>query len=196
MKQTKIILLALAIILLALPLPAKASPSLSTDNYLYTIRDKQVTLAGSGLTPSQQYYLWVRGPATNKTRYTGVSFTPVSGGLIPPDTTYPLSANAELGTYLISLSTSSTTDNAGDRTFRCLGFSDARISKNTVCEHHRRGHFSGHKHQFDYSRSGGQHRTLHTRFDDRGRFQSYLENSARRDYRCIYSRDLWHGDIR
>jgi hypothetical protein len=112
MKQTKIIILALAIILLSLPLPAKAAPSLGTDLFLYTIRDKQVTLVGSGLSPSQQYYLWVREPTANKTRYTGTNFTPVSGGLIPPDITYPLAANAALGTYLISLSTSSTTDNA------------------------------------------------------------------------------------
>ena len=111
MKQTKIIILALAIILLSLPLPAKAAPSLSTDLFLYTIRDKQVTLVGSGLSPSQEYYLWVRGPAANKTRYTGTNFTPVSGGLIPPDITYPLAANATLGTYVISLSTSSTADN-------------------------------------------------------------------------------------
>ena len=112
MKQITIMLLALAIILLSFPLPAKAAPSLSTDNFLYTIRDKQVTLAGSGLSPGQQYYVWVRGPTANKTGYTGVSFTPVSGGLIPPEVTYPLAANASLGTYLITLSTSSTVDNA------------------------------------------------------------------------------------
>ncbi len=112
MKRTKIMLLVLAIVLLSLPLPAKAAPSLSTDNFLYTTRDKQVTLVGSGLTPAQQYYLWVKGPTSTKTRYAGMSFTPISGGLIPPDVTYPLSANASLGTYLISLSTSSTSDNA------------------------------------------------------------------------------------
>lgn len=110
MKQTQIIILALAIILVSFPLPAKAAPSVSTDHFLYTIRDKQVTLVGSGLSPGQQYFLWVRGPAANKTRYTGTSFTTISGGLIPPDVTYPLNANAPLGTYLISLSTSSTAD--------------------------------------------------------------------------------------
>jgi len=110
MKQAPIILLALAIILLSFPIPAKAAPSLSTDQFLYTIRDKQVTLIGSGLSPSQQYYLWVRGPAANKTSYTGTNFAPIFGGLIPPGITYPLTANATLGTYLLSLSTSSTTD--------------------------------------------------------------------------------------
>ena len=154
MKQTKIVLLTLAIILLSLPLSAKAAPSLSTDNYLYTIRDKQVTLVGSGLTPSQPYYLWIRGPGGNKTRYTGVSFTPVSGGLIPPDITYPLSANSQLGTYLISLSTSSTTDNAqATAHFGIWGSAGARIRANTIGEYTRWGHFSGHQPQFDDSRS-------------------------------------------
>ena len=112
MKQTQIILLTLAIILLAFPLPAKAAPSLTTNQFLYTIRDKQVTLVGSGLSPSQQYYLWIGEPAANKTRYTGTNFSPIFGGLIPPDITYPLTVNASLGTYLISLSTSSTVDTA------------------------------------------------------------------------------------
>jgi len=111
MKQTKLILLALSIILLSLPLPAKAAPSISTDQFLYTTRDKQVTLVGSGLNPSQQYYLWVRGPASVKTQYTGVSFLPIAGGLVPPEVTYPLATNASLGTYFISLSTSSSVDN-------------------------------------------------------------------------------------
>jgi len=105
-------LLASIIILLSLPLPARAAASLSTGQPLYTTRDKQVTLVGSGLTPSQTYYCWIRSPTENKTRYTGISFTPVSGGLVPPDIAYPLNASAALGTYLVSLSTSSTTDTA------------------------------------------------------------------------------------
>jgi hypothetical protein len=39
------------------------------------------------------------------------SFLPVSGGLVPPDVSYPLSPNATLGTYQVSLSTKSTSDN-------------------------------------------------------------------------------------
>jgi hypothetical protein len=37
---------------------------------------------------------------------------PVTGGLVPPDTTYQLSTNSSLGTYLVSLSTSQSVDNA------------------------------------------------------------------------------------
>jgi hypothetical protein len=105
-------LMAFAIILLAVPLPARAAPTLATDQPLYTIRDKQVNLMGSGLSSGRTYYVWVKGPADNKTQYTDISFFPISGGLVPPDVSYPLDANATLGTYLVSLSTSSTADNA------------------------------------------------------------------------------------
>jgi hypothetical protein len=111
-RRTSIALLAFTIILLSIPLPARAAPALSTDQPLYTIRDKQVTLAGSGLSPGQTYYVWIREPSENRTQYTGTSFLPVSGGLVPPDISYPLSPNATLGTYLVSLSTSSKVDNA------------------------------------------------------------------------------------
>ena len=67
---------------------------------------------GSGLSSGQVYYVWLKGPADNATRYTNSSFLPVSGGLIPPDVSYPLTPNATLGTYLVSLSTKSTSDNA------------------------------------------------------------------------------------
>jgi len=112
MKKATTLVLALTIILLSLPLPARATATLSTDQPLYTTRDKQVAITGSGLSPAQIYYLWVKVPGDNKTRFTGTSFTPVSGGLVPPDIVYPLEANAPLGTYLVSLSTSSSVDNA------------------------------------------------------------------------------------
>ncbi len=105
-------LVALSILLLSSPIPAMAARTLSTDQPLYTIRDRQVTLLGSGLSPGQMYYVWLKGPSDNRTRYTNMSFLPVSGGLVPPDISYPLTPNATLGTYLVSLSTSSTVDNA------------------------------------------------------------------------------------
>jgi len=93
-------------------MPAHAAPSLSTDQPLYTTRDKVVTLAGAGLTAGQTYSVWVQAPPENKTRYTGLSFVALSGGLVPPDVAYPVNANATLGTYLVSLSTSTKNDNA------------------------------------------------------------------------------------
>ena len=111
-SRSIVALVAVTIILLSAPISAKAAPALGTDQPLYTVRDKQVTLMGSGLTPGQTYYVWVKGPADNGTRYTNTSFLPVSEGLVPPDIAYPLNPNVTLGTYRVSLSTSSTVDNA------------------------------------------------------------------------------------
>jgi len=77
---------------------------------LYTLRDKQVTLTGSGYTPSQVYYLWMRGPKDNHTIYSGTSFTALSSGLIPPSIGLPISANATSGTYWVTVSTSTSAD--------------------------------------------------------------------------------------
>ena len=110
-NRTILAALALAVVLLSIPMPARAAPTLTTDQPLYTIRDKQVNLAGSGLSTGQTYYLWVGVPGGNKTQYTGTNFLPVSSGLVPPDISYPLAPNATLGTYLVSLSSSSTADN-------------------------------------------------------------------------------------
>ncbi len=104
--------LGFLIILSTLPTPAHAAPTLRADVPLYTPRDKQVTLVGSGLTQGTIYYVWIRGPTDNKTQSTGISFTSLSGGLIPPGVVYPLSSDAPLGTYLVSLSTSATVDNS------------------------------------------------------------------------------------
>jgi hypothetical protein len=83
---------------------------LRTDQPLYTTRDKQVTLVGSGLTQGVTYYIWDKGPAANSTIFTGTSFAPVSGGLIPPGVALPLNSNASLGTYEVSISNSALLD--------------------------------------------------------------------------------------
>ena len=110
--QTLVIILGLIIILSLLPSPAHAAPSLRTDQPLYTIRDKQVTLVGSGLSQGQAYDVWLEGPSDNKTAFTGTSFTALAGGLMPPSVVLPLTANSPLGTYLVSLSTSTSVDNS------------------------------------------------------------------------------------
>jgi len=89
-------------------LQASASPEIAP---LYTLRDKMVALTGSGYSTGQTYYVWVKGPGDNETRYSGISFSPVSGGLIPPGFGLPIPPNATLGTYLVSVSTSVTSDN-------------------------------------------------------------------------------------
>ena len=59
-----------------------------------SIRDKQVTLVGSGLSQGQTYDVWLEGPSDNKTTYTGISFSALAGGLMPPSVVLPLTANS------------------------------------------------------------------------------------------------------
>ena len=111
------IILALFILASTLPLSVQAAPTLQASSdpripALYTQRDKQVTLSGSGYSASQVYYVWVKGPFENRTHYAGISFTPVASGQISPGIGLPISANATLGTYLASISTSSAVDNS------------------------------------------------------------------------------------
>jgi len=110
--QAFVIALSLLILITTLPSPAHAAPSLRTDQPLYTTRDRQATLVGSGLSQGSTYYVWVKGPADNRTLFTGTSFSPVSGGLVPPSIVLPLSANSSLGTYSVELSTSAIVDNS------------------------------------------------------------------------------------
>ena len=113
-ELNKLILLigcSFLLLLIICPTPVRAAPSLKTIQPLYTLRDTQVMLAGSGLT-SQVYYIWVKTPGENNTSYSGLNFLPITGGVIPPTVGLPIAANAILGTYLVSISTSATSDNA------------------------------------------------------------------------------------
>ena len=122
MKNNRILLviILLSAVALTLPLPVHAAQTLQTSGDartapLYTLRDKQVTLAGSGYAPNQVYYIWTMSPKNNRTTYSGTSFTAISTGVIPPGAGLPLSANSTLGTYLVSISNSSTVDTSQAR---------------------------------------------------------------------------------
>jgi hypothetical protein len=107
-----VILAVLVLLSSTMPYPVHAALTLRTDLPLYTLRDKQVTLIGSGYATGTTYYVWSRGPNDNRTDYSNVSFAPVTGGYIPPNASLPIAVAASLGTYLVSISTSETTDNA------------------------------------------------------------------------------------
>lgn len=116
MKKVRLILLIQLMIMLSfiLPLPAQAALTMRTDQPLYTPRDAQVTLLGSGF-PNQPNYVWVKGPNDNHTTYTGITFSPDAGGLIPASVSLPITAQgilSALGTYTVSISTSSTYDSS------------------------------------------------------------------------------------
>ena len=111
--QMVVVVLVLLVLLSTVSSFAQAAPSVRTDQLLYTPRDKQVTLVGSGLAPSVTYYVWIEGPADNRTHFTQTSFASAVGGLIPSGTViFPLKADIPLGTYVVSLSTSASDDNA------------------------------------------------------------------------------------
>ena len=122
MKTNRIflVIILLSAVASTLPLPVHAVQTLQTSGDartppLYTLRDKQVTLVGSGYASSRVYYVWIMGPKDNRTTYSGTSFTAISTGLIPPEGGLPLSVNSTLGTYLVSISNSSTVDTSQAR---------------------------------------------------------------------------------
>jgi hypothetical protein len=117
LKKAGIVALVIVLLVVAstLPLSVEDAPTLQASGDpstapLYTLRDKQVPLIGSDYKAGDTYYLWMMGPKDNSTHYSGTSFTALSTGLIPPSVALPIPANATLGTYLVSVSTSSTAD--------------------------------------------------------------------------------------
>lgn len=86
-------------------------PVVRTAQPLYTLREREVMLSGSGFT-SGTFHIWLRRPGVNASAYTGVFFAPVTGGLIPPSTIVQLTPEDPLGTYLVSVSISDTSDTA------------------------------------------------------------------------------------
>ena len=111
-RSNTIVILLLALTLItSLPTHVHAAQTLSTTQPLYTMRDSQVTLVGNGYS-NLPYFIWDQGPNENHTTYTGINFTPVSGGYIPPGVGLPISSQSSIGTYLVSISTSSSNDNS------------------------------------------------------------------------------------
>ncbi|MGD0422506.1 MAG: hypothetical protein ABSA92_03500 [Candidatus Bathyarchaeia archaeon] len=111
-RGSTVVIMLLAIILFtSLPGHVRAAQTLSTAQPLYTMRDSQVTLVGNGYS-NQPYFIWAEGPNDNHTTYTSISFTPVSGGYIPPSVGLPITSQSSIGTYLVSISTSSSDDNS------------------------------------------------------------------------------------
>ncbi|MGA2240167.1 MAG: hypothetical protein ABSG74_13250 [Candidatus Bathyarchaeia archaeon] len=99
---------------------AQPTPYVLTDKPLYTSRDKQVLLQGAGYEPKQTYYVWLQGPLDNLTRSTGIGFVTTENGEIPsilpvtapPTVSLPIESASSLGTYLVSISNSTTVDSA------------------------------------------------------------------------------------
>ena len=99
---------------------AQPTPYVLTDKPLYTSRDKQVLLQGAGYEPKQTYYVWLQAPLDNLTHSTGIGFVTTENGEIPsilpvtapPTVSLPIESASPLGTYLVSISNSTTVDSA------------------------------------------------------------------------------------
>jgi hypothetical protein len=127
MKRGPAMILGLLVIVTFIRFQALAAaqpiPYVLTDKPLYTSRDKQVLLQGGGFAPANSYYVWLQSPVDNLTRNTGVSFVTTDKGelpSIPPATTppavlLPIERDGPLGTYLVSVSNSTTSDSATAR---------------------------------------------------------------------------------
>jgi hypothetical protein len=86
-----------------------ASPSVSMEQHLYTRLNKDAYLKGTGFA-SGTYYVWTGWPNQNSTRYSGIAFQTSADGSIPSETKISIGVEYPLGTYKVSISTSSTLD--------------------------------------------------------------------------------------
>jgi len=114
-RATVIAVMLLAVVSMAhSPVPAVAEihPSLVTDQPLYTLRDKQVLLQGDGYAPKTIYAVWVQTPTDNSTRISDLTFNTTEKGQVPPAVSLPIEPTSPLGTYLVSISNSTKSDDA------------------------------------------------------------------------------------
>jgi hypothetical protein len=124
MKRCPAMILALLVIMIFIRFQvlavAQPMPYVLTDKPLYTSRDRQVLLQGAGYEPKQTYYVWLQSPLDNLTRNTGITFVTTENGEIPsilpvtapPTVSLPIDSTSPLGTYLVSISDSTTVDSA------------------------------------------------------------------------------------
>ncbi len=95
---------------------AQQAATVLPDQPLFTRRDRQVLLTGSGYGVPGIYYVWLQKPGVNRTGYTGQSFSPIAGGLIPPNTALAIAPTDPYGSYFVSISTSAIVDSSTART--------------------------------------------------------------------------------
>lgn len=110
-----IILLTLGITLQVAVLPAFPAnrPVIDTDSPAYSHLTREILVSGYGLQPFFTYFVWLQKPGEARSTYTGVSFVATAAGGIPyPNVNIPLDMPPKLGTYILTVSTSSTFDTA------------------------------------------------------------------------------------
>ncbi len=100
--------------LCVLPASSAARPVIDTDSPVYSHLTREVLISGYGLQASLTYFLWLQKPRGQNASFTGVSFVATTTGGVPyPNVKIPLDVPPALGTYVLTISTSSALDTAG-----------------------------------------------------------------------------------
>ncbi|MBZ5529768.1 MAG: hypothetical protein LAN71_17975, partial [Acidobacteriia bacterium] len=128
-----VVMLLTVVLIVHSPVPAIAQtrPSLTTDQALYTLRDKQVLLQGDGYAPRRQYAIWLQTPLDNTTRDSGFTFTTTDNGQVPPATSLAIESSLPFGTYLVSISNSTRSDAAVARAHYGIWGTDKYVYQRT-----------------------------------------------------------------
>jgi hypothetical protein len=133
-RATAMAMMLLAVVFIAcsaVPAIAQTHPSLTTDQALYTLREKQVLLQGEGYVPKREYVIWLQTPLDNSTRNSGLSFVTTDKGQVPPATSLSIEPSSALGTYLVSISNSTRSDAAVARAHYGIWGTDKYVYQRT-----------------------------------------------------------------
>jgi len=98
------------------PASSAIRPVIDTDSPVYSHLAREILISGYGLQAYQIYFVWLRKPGEGDASYTGISFAATIAGSVPyPDINIALDIPPTLGTYLLTISTSSALDTANAR---------------------------------------------------------------------------------
>jgi len=93
------------------PASSAAPAVIDTDSPVYSHLAREVLTSGYGLQPSLTYFLWLRKPGLQDASYTGISFAATTTGGVPyPNVKIALDIPPALGTYELTISSSSAFD--------------------------------------------------------------------------------------
>ena len=98
------------------PASSAPRPVIDTDSPVYSHLAREVLISGYDLQASLTYFLWLQKPRLQNASYTGISFVATTTGGVPyPNVNIALGIPPALGTYELTISTSSTFNSASAR---------------------------------------------------------------------------------
>jgi len=95
------------------PVSSAPRPVIDTDSPAYSHLAREILISGYDLQASLTYFLWLQKPGLQNASYTGISFVATTTGGVPyPNVNIALDIPPALGTYGLTISTSSTFNSA------------------------------------------------------------------------------------